>query len=80
MNFQTAQWINLALLGALAITLAALVLGVSVPRWALAGLVVAQALFRAWRDLRWGGVARRGRIGANLLLTLVLAGLILSVR
>ena len=80
MNFQMAQWLNLGLLGVLAITLVALVLGVSVPRWAFAGLVVLQALVRTWRDLRWGGDARRGRVGFNLLLTLVLAGLILSVR
>lgn len=75
-----AQWLNLGLLGVLAITLVALVLGVPVPRCAFAGLVVLQALVRTWRDLRWGGDARRGRIGFNLLLTLVLAGLILSVR
>ncbi len=78
-SFKTAQWINLGLLGVLALTLVALVLGVAVPRWAFAGLVVVQALVRTWRDVRWGGEQRR-RIGFNLLLTLVLAYLILTVR
>lgn len=75
-----AQWLNLGLLVVLALTLVALVLGVGVPRWAFASLVIVQGLVRTWRDLRWGGDARRGRVGFNLLLTLVLAGLILSVR
>ncbi len=79
-SFKTAQWINLGLLGVLALTLAALVLSVPVPRWAFVGLVIAQALVRTWRDVRWGGEQRRRSIGFNLVLTLVLAYLILTVR
>jgi hypothetical protein len=79
-SFKTAQWINLGLLGVLALTLVALVLGVPVPRWAFAALVVVQALVRTWRDVRWGGEQRRRSLGFNLVLTLVLAYLILTVR
>jgi hypothetical protein len=78
-DFKTAQWLNLGLLVVLALTLVALILGVAVPRWAFAGLVIVQALVRTWRDWRWGGDARRSRIGFNLVLTLVLAYLILTV-
>jgi hypothetical protein len=79
-SFKIAQWLNLGLLVVLALTLVALILGVPVPRWAFAGLVVIQTLVRAWRDWRWGSERRRRSIGFNLVLTLVLAYLILTVR
>jgi hypothetical protein len=75
-----AQWLNLGLLVVLALTLVALILGVAVPRWAFVGLVIAQALVRTWRDVRWGSEQRRRSVGFNLVLALVLAYLILTVR
>lgn len=76
-TFQMAQWLNLGLLVVLAGLLLALLFGTPVPRPVFAAVIVAQAGVRSWRDLRWGGEARRRRVGFNLLLSVALAWLVM---
>ena len=80
MTFQTFQAINFGLLIALALLLVALVAGQPVSRFAIGGVVFAQALVRTYRDWRWGGPVGRRRIPFNLLLSLVIVYLLFSTR
>jgi hypothetical protein len=76
-TFKVVQYATLLLLFLFAGLLLALVLGAGVPRWLMVAVLVAHTLGRSYRDLRWGGEARRRRVFPNLLLTAVVAYLIL---
>ena len=77
MNAQTFRILNLGLLMVLAGLLIALAAGQAVPPIATALVVAAQAMVRAFREIRFGNEASKRRLPFHLLLSLFLVYLIL---
>ena len=77
MNAQTFRILNFGLLLALAGLLIALAAGQAVPPIATALVVAAQAMVRAFREIRFGNEASKRRLPFHLLLSLFLVYLIL---
>ena len=77
MNARAFQVLNLGLLVVLAGLLIALAAGQAVPPIATALVVAAQAMVRAFREIRFGSDASKRRLPFHLLLSLFLVYLIM---
>jgi hypothetical protein len=77
-NARVFQTINFGFLIILAAAVVALLAGLPVPRFAVALIIGAQAIFRSYVTLRFGNDASRRRLPFNLLISLVFVYLIMS--
>ncbi len=77
MNARTFQVLNLSLLVVLAGLLIALATGQAVPPIATALVIAAQAMVRAFREIRFGNDTSKRRLPFHLLLSLFLVYLIM---